>query len=390
MLRGRMSALARVRLTYFCLYAFVGVLGPFFSPYIRSLGFSGLEVGVLSAILPVAASWVPPLWGALADRLGESTRPLRLALVLGALVLLPFPFARGFWPLFGLLVAFASTRAGAGALIDSVTLALIERQGGDFGRARLFGSLGFLAAAGLIAVLARDTADVAIAWALVAAQAAAAAVSLALPRVERARSVDVFRDVARLLRTPGFARFLAVSFLIQLAGTGPLLFYPVHLGDAGGSNVLIAGFWATGVSAEVVFFFFARRIAAAVGPGWLFLAAILAIPLRFAPLLVTGAPAVMLSLQTLHAINFGAAFYVSVLYANRLAPPALQASAQALFIAVSFGLASGLGTVLAGALYDAWDIQGVLWFGTIAALLSVLPALPVARHMNAARVAGGS
>src|SRR5438046_615985 len=58
-------------LYYLFVYGAIGVSLPFFPQYLKSLGLTGTEVGLLLAAGPALALVAPPFWGQLADRSGR-------------------------------------------------------------------------------------------------------------------------------------------------------------------------------------------------------------------------------------------------------------------------------------------------------------------------------
>ena len=93
-------------------------------------------------------------------------------------------------------------------------------------------------------------------------------------------------------------------------------------------------------------------------------------------------------LQALHALTFGAAHLGAMLYIVRSVPPEHSASAQALYSGVAMGLVMGGAVIVAGALYD--DV-GAGAFYAMAAMSAggLVGALALARLTpSAARSAG--
>ena len=72
---------------YFWYFAGIGCFGPYIALYYRSLQLSGVQIGILAAILPLGVALLAPVWGALADSLSAHRLMLRGALVLGAKIL---------------------------------------------------------------------------------------------------------------------------------------------------------------------------------------------------------------------------------------------------------------------------------------------------------------
>src|SRR5258706_13459096 len=65
MVRG--SFYQRLSSFYFCYFAFIGAFAPYFALYLKSLGYSAAEIGMLLAVNPVAPIFGPNLWGWLSD-----------------------------------------------------------------------------------------------------------------------------------------------------------------------------------------------------------------------------------------------------------------------------------------------------------------------------------
>jgi len=367
---------------YFWLFGFIGIWGTLLGPYLEGLGFTGKEVAYIISAAPIASVVIPPLWGMLADRIGSAAGPLRFALFSSTILLIPLPWLRSFEVMLPLYALFAMFRAGSAALLDSITLAVIDEHGGDYGRIRLFGSLGFVVFGMGVALLADATSDVTIVWAMVVTQGVAALTTITLPKAKRAKSRHYLQDVRTLFAERGFSLFIFTSFLSQISMAAPMIFYPVHLKATGASNAFVAAFWCIGSAAEILLLMYAAKIAPKVGWGRLYVASIAGLILRFGPLLFTDAPIPMMALQTLHALTFGGFFYVSVHFARACAPPSVQASAQTFLVAIAFGLANGIGILCSGHIYDSYGIDGVLVFCLIFAVAALIFAIPTARHMD--------
>lgn len=131
---------------YFFYFMSVGVSMPFFSPYLRGLGLSGRQIATILAIAPLLNMGVPLFWAWTADRTRRHARILS-AICLGAFCgYAPLLVARTFWPVLGSYLVFGVFSVGIGSLVDSVAIARV-RQGEDYGRIRVWGSVGYMASA---------------------------------------------------------------------------------------------------------------------------------------------------------------------------------------------------------------------------------------------------
>lgn len=196
----------------------------------RVIGLSGTETGFIFAANAIAALLIQPFYGALQDRLGLSRK---LLVWIGVLLACAAPFAIHVYAgllahnvVLGALVGAAflafAMLAGVG-VIESYTERLSRHAGFEFGTTRMWGSLGWAAATGVVGVVFNIDPDIAFYM----SSAAGLAFLLILSRLD----MDAFRnpeaqggestpvrtaDILQLLRLP---RFWAFSlFLTGVAG----------------------------------------------------------------------------------------------------------------------------------------------------------------------------
>ncbi len=363
-----------MRWTYFWVFAFIGVYGPLAAPWMRSLGFDGSQIGAVRGAGALLIFVAPPLWGALADRLGDTVATLRIMLAAAAVASVPLTLTTSFPAVFAAVTATMAMRAGAPPLLDSVAVGRIRP--GTYGGVRLWGSAGFIAAAFAAGTLADRWSKAAVPWGLVATSAAAALTAWRLGAAPRPRAARYWRQWGRVLGGRAWRGLLVVAFLNRLAAMAPLVFFSVYLHDAGYSNRFVAAFSSVGVLAEIAFFGLAARpLAARLGHRRLLAVATLTTGLRWALMGVVRAPWAMLAVQTLHALTFGAYQYAMVHIVDRTAPPALQASAQSAAGAVGFGLGGMVAALAGGWLYDAGGIGAVIGLSLVTTAVGVVAAV---------------
>src|ERR1700704_1746858 len=143
MLRG--SFYQRLSSFYFCYFAFIGAFAPYFALYLRSLGYSAPEIGLLLAVNPVARIFGPNIWGWLSDHYGARGLLIRLTAVATAVVFTAVFFNRGFGWMFTTLLLLNVFWCGILPLAESATLSLVGSRVGAYGRVRVWGSVGFVA-----------------------------------------------------------------------------------------------------------------------------------------------------------------------------------------------------------------------------------------------------
>lgn len=334
------------------IFLVLGLFLPFWPVLLEARGLDAGEIGVLLA----ATTWVKivavPLWGRLADRRGDARSVL---LLLGLLSLLAYLWL-GFNAAF-LLLLLGHLLLGIAfnpliPLTDSAILQAAPRQGIDYARIRLWGSvtfiLGNLVGGELVGIAQGVWFIAAIAASLLLVIGAA----FSLPKVPR-RARPSTAGTWRLLLSD--RRFLVLVLVAGCFQSSHAAYYAVSslawLAE-GHSESTIAWLWAEGVLVEILLFLVGSRLLLRVGPYRLLLIAGLAGVLRWSGTALSAELPVLVAMQSLHALTFAAAHLGAVTLIARIVPSEAAASGQALYAALQGGIMMGLGLLLAGFLFE--------------------------------------
>jgi PPP family 3-phenylpropionic acid transporter len=373
-----MSPAGRLRLFYFLYYGNVGAYLPFFAAYLRGLGFSGEEIGLVQMLPSLAGPAVALGWATWADRRATPARALGRASAWAVLAVLLLPLARTPLALGAVLLAQALGDRAVVPLADAVTLEWCrEGPRTPYTRIRLFGSLGFvvLAVAVGAALAARGNrpADLLVPVVVAACVAGYALTARRLPAAAPHVDRPGLRDMAAVLADRRLLVVLAAC-AVHWAATGPYhLFFGVLVRDLGHSAAVTGLGMGVGVGAEVLALLAFPRLEGRVPLRGLFALAFAGSSLRW--LLVstaTGAGA-LVAVQVLHGLTFGLFWGAAMKAMSETVPPRLRATGQALFSAVVFGAGNGAGYALSGVGYDRLGGAGRLF--AAAAAVEVVPLL---------------
>jgi PPP family 3-phenylpropionic acid transporter len=143
----------------------------------------------------------------------------------------------------------------------------------------------------------------------------------------------------------------------------------------GYSDALIGALWAEGVVAEVVLFAFGNRVVRMLGPERLIVLGGLAATVRWTMTGLTDALPVLVCVQALHALTFGATHLGAMHFVARTIAPSLSATAQSLYSAAVMGLGLGLMLLISGELYGRFGggaYQAMAAAGLMGGLLAVI------------------
>ena len=365
-----------LRVLYFLYYAGVGSFLFYFAPYLRGLGFSGAAIGAILMASQIVSAFAALGWGALADRLGDPARALRLCAPGALLAVCGLPFARTPGQVGLVLVLAATCNGSVVPLLDSVTVEALRM---GYARTRLFGSVGFIVAAqglGLLLSARGDRpADAAVPLAFVACTLGYAVTAQGLPPVPSRHERLRLADAAALLGSVPLLVLLAICTLHWASCAPYHLMFGVLLRDRGFPSSLTGLGSALGVAAEalvlLLFPALERRWTLRVLLG----ASFAATALRWLLVARAQSAAGLVLLQLIHGLTFGLWWGCSVEAMARLVPARLRATGQAIFSAVVFGVGNAAGTALAGVGYDRFRSAAPLF--TVAAMVEVAPFLMV-------------
>jgi PPP family 3-phenylpropionic acid transporter len=342
----------RFSLFYFCYYAAIGAYTAYIGRWVTSLGYGGFVVGAMMGLLYVTRIVAPPAWATLAGRSSRPGRWLIAGCALGLLCFSGFTLTRSEVSLLSVMAAFGFFYNAVLPQFEAMTLTALGANSHDYGRIRLWGSLGFLLVAGSYGALLDRLGDHAFPW--ISLPLLVAALLAAWPhRNDRPpEHIATVADTGHLWKRPGVRRFLIVALLAQ-AGFGTFyVFFTLHLQDHHHNGLAVGILWAAGVLAEIVMFWFVPGLVARVGAsrllGWC-----LAIgALRWAvTALYAESFSIMLAAQLTHAFSFAVFQSCCMKLMTEYFPGRRAAAGQSLLYGFSSGVGGVLGAAMAAALW---------------------------------------
>lgn len=368
--------LARFGALSLCYFAAIGLFNPYAPLWFQSLGFSTLVIGGIASLQAWTRLFAPYAWSWFGDRSGRRVELVRLAAAGSLLAALGLLGVQAAVPVAVVTAALFVANGGVVPLSEATVAHLLHTEEGldlgRYGRVRMWGSVGFIAAVSAFGALL-EWAGITVFPVFVAAMNALLLVAaLRLPATrEEARHDSPAPPVLPLLRRPEVAWFFASIFFTVLAHTSLYAFFSLYLVDLGYGKVAVGWLWAVSVAAEIVFFWTQGRWFGRLTPQrWLQLVAA-ATALRFAAVAAWGAWAPVLVLaQLAHAITFAAHHAACIALLQRHFPGRLRGRGQALYSTLGYGLSGLLGGVGGGWLISGFGFAAVFWAAAACALLA--------------------
>jgi len=339
---------------YFVLFTVMATVYPYFQLLLQARGFTKAEIGLLQGFMALAGMCGPMVLGYLADRSGQRRTFLALSLLASTLLLLPLNATKGFWAAALLTAGLGFTVRTPVPLTDALTAGELPDPVHQYGRVRVWGSIGFATA--LLGIRLLGLVDETSARSMRAAMLATTVVclvsSLLLPEHGRAKHKDTPQAGGG---SGGFDAvfwlFIAVAALHQFGMAAYYSFFTIYLHDRLGMESA-AWVWGIGAAAEVPLLFYGGRIINRFGLTGMLTASLGSVTVRLGVIGLLPTLWAILPSQALHAMTFGLFHAASIEFLRRKVPAARRGLAMALYISLAGALPGLVGSSLGGIIVE--------------------------------------
>ncbi|NWF38526.1 MFS transporter [Mariprofundus sp. NF] len=378
------ASLNRIRLFYAAYFAAMGLVLPFFPVYLDGRGFDAVLIGFMTGLMALAKVVAPPWIGHLLDNRPQDQghRFIVIASWLAAFAALVIAFVFNIYLLAVIILLFGILWAAVLPLADGLSVSVSELEMADYGRLRVWGSIGFVFASLLGGIWLTGEHVASFPYLLAALMVVLALAARGFPRVEPLHETDCGA-------TPfprAFYLLLAVAFIMQISHGAYYGFFSLYLVDAGFSGWQIGLYWVIGVLAEIVLMWRWSRAVQLRAPALVFSICLALAALRWLGTGLTTNMVLLVGLQLLHAASF-AAFHVSAIaWVKRIAPDNRHGAAQGLFSAAGFGLGTTIGIMGCGLIVGSMGYAMAFYICAAIAALGIPLALMLPRKGFTTRV----
>jgi PPP family 3-phenylpropionic acid transporter len=386
---GSLAPFGALTFTYF---AAIGLFNPYAPLWFQSLGLSTLVIGGIVSLQSWTRVLAPYAWSYAGDHSGQRVKLIRIA-AFGALASsLGLLGVTAAVPVAVVTVVLFVANSGVVPLYEALLARALQTPDGGidarrYGRVRVWGSIGFLAAVTSFGALL-ERFGIAVFPAFVALMNGLLLVAaLRLPRThEEPVHDEPAPPVLPLLKSPGVAWFFASIFFTVLAHSSLYAFFSLYLVLLGYGKTAVGALWAVSVAVEIVFFWTQGRwFPLLAADRWLQVVAGVT-ALRFALTAGGGswAPVLVLA-QMMHAVTFAAHHAACIALVHRLFPGRLRGRGQALYTTLGYGISGVIGGVGGGWIIERAGFPAVFWAAAACALISLACASAARRALGTPR-----
>ncbi len=384
----------KLRSLYLLFFAGLGSLNPYLALILSNRGFPSVSIGLLLSISPLVGVFLPPLWGFIADRTRRPVPLIRAQLVALPILVFSLYQVTGHVQIILLLILLAVFLTAFGPLADHVTLEYVQHDGIDYGRVRVFGSIGFSLANLLVSLYLLRHSPMTLYMIYVPVVVLAFILSWwikerhlrlsygdtplitqtgagANPDTTLDAKPNLQPDVTPDLKPEGqsevkpqprrrspkirdilpYSGFYLTIFCISLVMPIYYSFFPLYLRNLHFTGSMISISFLLSSGSEVFTMPFATKLYQRIGPKWMLILSALAYTARW---LVVGSftqPIFVLGIQVVHGVAFGFFYTSAVMYVRNMMPKHLLATGQGIFAATT-ALANVAGNIEGGILFD--------------------------------------
>jgi len=365
---------------FFLFWASLAPFFPFIGLYYESINLNGGQIGQLGSIRSLVSFVSSILLAFLSDFLRRRKLILRVCILGMIAALLLFPRAASFATLLPIVMLYSIFLSPTNAILDETTLRSLDNPL-DYSKVRLGGSVGWGILVFITGWLLDNAAiNLTIIFNLhITLLILLFVFSWLLPEIERAPGVSVkkasLKDVGEMLRLPAFLPWMGIIFLWGVVISSIVNFSFLHIKHLGGGTSLMGTAMSVSILGEIAGFAAAKRIQHKVGSRMMMVLAFTTHVIWFTAVSLIKQPASILFYQALGGAGYSLLHAGSVAYVDLRAPGRIGTTAQALRGAIQFGLGSGTGALISGALYQAYGSAALFRVMAVVAFIGFLLAL---------------
>lgn len=359
---------------YIFTYGAIGTLFPLIGQYLAGIGFSGVQIGLVTATATAVGIGASPFWGYRSHHSKDSTRVVIALCMIASLIIVGLAFVK-LYPVFLLGYAvFFFFQAPIMPLTDAMTL----ENKIHFGSVRKWGSLGYAAAVFIAGQLAHITGMVIILPLCASCYTVAWIIMLRLKRHgmhgEHASEPvkKEHRNYLILLKNKKLMALLFAAFFILGTNVANNTYFGFLYRDVGGTIAGVGVAFLLMCAAEAPFMAWTGKLEKLMGMEKMILASMIISALRFLWYSTGPSPALLIGTFFLQGVVNGILLVEFIRYVAKLVEPAIIGMAMSLYQAFASSSSAILCQLVGGVILDHYGGPQVYLFFSIYNIVGII------------------
>ncbi|WP_227522019.1 MFS transporter [Bacillus solitudinis] len=347
---------------------------PFLPLFLYAKGFSAVEIGTIMGVAPLISIIAQPIVGFISDKY-KTIKGILLLLYVGVIaVSFGVFFAGSFWIVFLSFMLMHFALSPCTPLIDSMSLKSLGDKKHEYGKIRLWGSVGFFLIAVISGPILEKIGIEQLYLPFIVTTLLTMVALLFLKDQESPNKPVNLKTAGALFKNRIFMTFLLLCLIVIIPHRVNDTMIVLHLEGLGGTTFLIGLAWGIAALSEVpVFYYLSKKIK---DSNELLLLALVAIiyTVRWGLYGVISSPYLITFLQVLQGVTFGLFWLIAMQMAVKTVPEHLRSTGQALLASVCFGIGGAIGGTGGGYILGQFGSQ-VLYL--LMSLMTLIAAVSI-------------
>ena len=362
---------------YFVLIGAVGCFTPYINVYLeKSIGLSGSQIGLITAISLIIGVCVIPLWGIIGDKTRKYNLLLMLSLASSIVVLYFYSKQTVYIACIVFALLLEVVRLGSTPMADTISMNYTAKTNGNYGSIRGMGSLGYMLGSMAVGFLADIYGlDGPLFTSYMLLLGIALLICFTFPKTDPSEDEKekpkkgAFKE---LITNKNFIFILVLLILTQIVIDSSGAYAGNHLiTTLNGDNSLISWLTFIQVLPEFIFLMFASQVIKKVGYKKYFLFATVLMAIRMYTYAFVPNSTVFLIISLVHCFGVACSTVAGLSYIHETVNPAVFGTAITLLNA-AFSVGKAILGYTFGAIYEYMGSYQIFLIGAIVVTIGVI------------------